>query len=140
MKLFMALLASVALAGQVDDIRKEPDPLKRFDRAIDAADGSAKLARQLVKDAGNRTELSGALTECREAVDLSLQSLRDTGKKPSKLGKQYKKGELRTRDLLRQLSELVLALGMDDRPAAEQTRDHIQLVHEDFLLGVMNGK
>jgi hypothetical protein len=140
MKLLFLTLAGAVLWGQVDEIRKEPDPLKRFDRAIDAADTLAKTARQLVKDGGSRTDLLAALTDCRAAVDLALKSLRDTGKKPSKLGKQYKKGELRTRELVRQLNDLVLALGIEDRPVAEQSRDHIQVVHEDFLLGIMNGK
>jgi len=38
------------------------------------------------------------------------------------------------------LKDLVTALSMDDRPAAEKVRDQAEVTHEEYLLGVMSGK
>lgn len=128
------------LRADVEEIKKEPDLIKRFDRSIDLAEAEAKVANTLVKENGSRTELMRSLTEIGSATKLALESLRETGKKPAKLGKQYKKGELKTQAIVRQLKDLVLALGIEDRPAAEKVRDEVTVTHEEFLLGVMTGK
>ncbi|MBI5085973.1 MAG: hypothetical protein HZB13_15420 [Acidobacteria bacterium] len=132
--------AALPLAGGLPEIRQEPDPLRRFDMALDHAGQQMKLARELVKEGGSRTELLQSLDEIAQAAGLALESLRSTGKRPAKLSRQYKKGELRTREMEKQLSELVRALSLDDRPAAEKTRERISTTHEEFLLGVMTGK
>jgi len=104
------------------------------------ADSTCALARQIVRDSGSRTELLTALDVTAEAAELSLKSLRDTGRKASKLSKQYKRGELRTRDIVRQFADIAAALNLEDRPGAEKLRDRVALVHEEYLLGVMSGK
>lgn len=134
------MAAPLLLRADVEEIKKEPDLIKRFDRSIDLAEAEAKVANTLVKENGSRTELMRALTEIGAATKLALESLRETGKKPAKLTKQYKKGELKTQAVMRQLKDLVLALGFEDRPAAEKIRDEVTVTHEEFLLGVMTGK
>ncbi|MBI5282445.1 MAG: hypothetical protein HY858_12240 [Candidatus Solibacter usitatus] len=134
------LVPAAPLAGGLPEVRQEPDPLRRFERALDHADQQTKLARDLIKYGGSRTELLKSLDEVAQAAALSLESLRSTGKRPSKLAKQYKRGELKTRGLEKQLSDLALALSLDDRPAAEKTRELVSTTHEEFLLGVMTGK
>ena len=138
----MALAAgSVSmLCADVAAIRKEPDPLRRFELALALAETQAKAARQLVKDSGSRTELMKMLEDVEAASVLSLESLQSTGKRPNKLSRQYKKGELKTLEILRILKDLVVALSLDDRPAAEKVRDRAEVTHEEFLLGVMSGK
>jgi hypothetical protein len=137
-----AILVGVPLLLRADvaEIKKEPDLIKRFERSIELAEAEAKVANTLVKENGSRTELMRALTEIGAATKLALESLRETGKKPAKLTKQYKKGELKTQAVMRQLKDLVLALGFEDRPAAEKIRDEVTVTHEEFLLGVMTGK
>ncbi|QOY87346.1 hypothetical protein [Paludibaculum fermentans] len=134
------LVGSSLLRADVEELKKEPDLIKRFDRSIELAEAEAKTANTLVKENGSRTELMRALTEIGAATKLALESLRETGKKPAKLTKQYKKGELKTQAVMRQLKDLVLALGFEDRPAAEKIRDEVTVTHEEFLLGVMTGK
>lgn len=134
-------LGSVSmLCADVAEIRKEPDPLKRFELALALAGTEAKAARQLVKDSGSRAELMKVLEELEAASVLSLESLQSTGKRPHKLTRQYKKGELKTLEILRSLTELVMALSLEDRPAAEKVRDRAEVTHEEFLLGAMSGK
>jgi len=137
--LFWAVLAPPGGEG-LEAIRKEPDHVRRFEQALDLSEVQAKAARQLVKDAGSRSDLEKLLEDVTGGASLALESLRNTGKKPSKLGRQYKKGELKTREIERMLSDLALALGVEDRPLAEKARDHVSITHEEFLLGVMGGK
>jgi hypothetical protein len=136
----VCLLAPMLWADDLDSVKQESDHIKRFERAITLAETETREARQLVKDAGSRADLISKMEGVAKAVSLSLQSLRDTGKRPAKLTGHYKKGELKSREILRQLNDLVLALGVEDRPVAERTRDEVSSVHEDFLLGVMTGK
>ncbi|MBN9657286.1 MAG: hypothetical protein J0H49_03860 [Acidobacteria bacterium] len=134
------IAAPSLLRADLEEIKKEPDLIKRFERSIELAEAQAKVANTLVKENGSRTELMRALSEIGAATNLALESLRETGKKPAKLTKQYKKGELKTQAIMRQLKDLVLALGFEDRPAAEKIRDEVTVTHEEFLLGVMTGK
>ncbi len=124
----------------LETIRKEHDHVRRFEQALDFSEAQLKAARQLVRDAGSRTELERMLEDVSGGAALALESLRETGKKPSRLGKQYKKGEVKTREMERMLNDLALALGVDDRPMAEKARDQVATTHEEFLLGVMTGK
>lgn len=139
--LLLALfLAAPALADSLDSVRKEPDLVRRGERALALADDLCGAARQVVRDSGSRTQLFETLQQAVEAAELSLSALKETGRKASKLSKQYKRGELRTRDIVRQLNDIAVALNIDDRPAAEKLRDRVSLVHEEYLLGIMSGK
>jgi len=137
-----ALLIATALlrADTLDSIRKEPDLLRRSERALEFASTETRALRDLIQGAGTRADLLAHLDELDASVKLSLQALRDTGRKPGRLSRQYKRGELLLRGLLRQMDDVVLALGVEDRPAAERVRDTLTNTHEEFLLAIMTGK
>lgn len=139
MRRFAALLTFLPLLAWADlsDIRKEPAPERRFELSIDRADTLLKETRSLA-DQGDIKKLADVLEDVAGACELGLQSLRDTGKRPSKLGKYYKKGELRTRDYIRRLENLENALNFDDRPLAAKAKNRVTVMHEEFLLGVMS--
>jgi hypothetical protein len=126
--------------ASLDEVKREPDLPKRAERAIEFAGGSIKRAQAVVKREGYRENLDKALKDTLDAIGLALESLHQTGKPARKLTRQYKKGELRTREYVRQLNDLANALSIDDRPAAEKARDQMQVFHEEFLLAVMGGK
>lgn len=136
--LMLALLA--APPASLDQVRAEPKLEKRSELAVEYAGVAVARARKTVTDSGSRAALEAALKEVVEACQLALDSLRETGKRPNKLSKQYKRAELRTRQYVKELTDLALALSLDDRPAAESARDRVQLLHEEFLVGVMSGK
>ena len=142
MKLLMALLSLALAVGaqSLDAVKKEPDPEKRSERAIEAADDALKTARALPANGGSMEELQKQMELVVGAVELSLRALRDTGKRPYKLTRFYKRGELRTGAMLRSLDQLIQALAFDNRPPAEQARDKLLVMHEEYLLGVMSGK
>ena len=137
--ILLAMLAAPPPAS-LDDVRKEPSLEKRSELAIEYAGTALARARKAVSESGSRAALEDALNETLTACQLALDSLRQTGKPPKKLGRQFKRGELRTRAYLKTLTDLVFALSLADRPRAEEVRDKIQLLHEEFLLGVMGGK
>jgi hypothetical protein len=138
--LLALVLAPAAPPESLDLVRKEPDLVRRSERALALADTLCTKARQIVRDSGSRTVLLETLEQTVQAAELSLSALKGTGKQASKFSRQYKRGELRTRDIVRQLNDISAALGIDDRPEAEKLRDRVSLVHEEYLLGIMSGK
>jgi hypothetical protein len=142
MKVLIALLCfSLCLAAaDLDAVKKEPDLEKRSDKALDAAMETLKEARALPTEGGSITDLEKDMDSMIEAVELSLKSLRDTGKKPNKLTRYYKRGELKTREMQRHLENLIQALAFDNRPPAEKAQARLNVLHDEFLFGVMSGK
>lgn len=136
-----ALVAALATPPvSLEEVRRESNLEKRSERALEYAEASLEKGLGVVKRFGPRSELESSLEEVVRACELSLESLRETGKRPGKLSKQYKRGELRTRGLIKEMADLAVAISVDDRPAVEQARDKVILLHEEFLLGVMSGK
>lgn len=134
-------LAPPALAAQdLEAVMKEPNLTRRSQRALEFAEREMAKAQKIVKEFGSRTELQAALDHVVEGSELALQSLRETGRPPRRLTREYKRGELKTRDFLRRLEDLEKALALDDRPMAEAALKRVTRIHEDFLSGVMGQK
>lgn len=142
MKVLITLLSFALCVGAADleAVKKEPDLEKRSDRALDLATEALKLARALPNEGGSIADLQKDMDTMVEAVELSLKSLRDTGKKPNKLTRFYKRGELKTRELQKQMENLIQALAFDNRPPAEKAQARLNVLHDEFLFGVMSGK
>jgi hypothetical protein len=137
------VLAFLAFAppppATLDDVSKEPSLERRSELALTFAERRMAEARTF-SAAGDAAKAFAALEDVAAASEYALRSLRETGKKASKLSRLFKKGELKTRDFLRKLESLIPALPFDDRPAGQKYKDRVQAVHEDFLLGIMSGK
>ena len=142
MKVLIALYCLTLCLGAADleAVKKEPDPEKRSDKALDAATEVLKQARALPTEGGSIDDLQKDMDTMIEAVELSLKSLRDTGKRPNKLTRYYKRGELKTREMQRQMENLIQALAFDNRPPAEKAQARLTVLHDEFLFGVMSGK
>ncbi|MDR3717757.1 MAG: hypothetical protein P4K98_03080 [Bryobacteraceae bacterium] len=142
MKVLIALfgLALCLGAADLETVKKEPDLQKRSNLALDAAMAALKDARALPAEGGSSADLQKDMDTMIEAVELSLQSLRDTGKRPNKLTSYYKRGELKTHEMQKQMENLVQALAFDNRPPAEKAQARLNVLHDEFLFGVMSGK
>jgi hypothetical protein len=138
MKLFVALLALAMTAPSLVEVRAIPDPLRRFNAAIACAEHQYAQARELVREFGSRQELESHLNDLADAYQLALDALKETGRKPSRLGRQYKKGEVSTREVERMLHEVALAVTLDDRPLVQRAHARVTAVHDEFLQGVMS--
>lgn len=134
------LLAAPPPPLTMESVRGESDPLRRFDRALKLAEARLNDAWKLVREGGARSTLEAAIGDVIGASELALESLRATGRRPGKLSRQYKRGELRTRGFEKGLQELSLAVGFGERERIERARQRLAAVHEQFLQGVMTGR
>lgn len=136
----LAVLTAAPPPRTLEDVRREGDPLRRFDQAIRLAEVRMKEAWKLVREEGSRSQFEATVEEVVESSQLALDSLRATGRGPGKLTRQYKRGEIRTRTFEKELRELALAVGFDERERVESARRRIAEIHEQFLNAVMTGR
>lgn len=139
----MAAVVVVALApppALLEDVQRQRDPIRRFDMALALARTRMAEARRLVRAGGSRSEMEGRLQDAARAAEIALESLRASGRKPSKLAKQYKRGEIQTRDLERAMEDLAMAVSFDERAVVDEIRKRVGRIHEEFLKGVMTGR
>jgi hypothetical protein len=143
MRRSLFLLALVSLAGaataDLSQIRQEKNPEKRADLAIDYADELARSLHKTYED-GDWQKAQAILVEIGDAVEFSYQSLRESGKNARKSPKHFKRGELKTREILRRLETFSNEMSVDDREPADKTRSRVQKVHDDLLADIMGTK
>jgi hypothetical protein len=132
------LLAGVVRAD-LGPAKAEPNLEKRSKLALDNAEQALKAARQEYAK-GDDARVAALATEIRESVELAGASLQETGKNPRKSPKWFKRAEIETRDLLRRLDAFQQEMSMADRGVLDPVKAKVQQVHEELLLGVMEGK
>jgi hypothetical protein len=122
MKALIALLGFALCLGAADleAVKKEPDLERRSEKALDAAMEAVKLARALPAEGGSLADLQKDMDAVIDAVELSLQ--------------------LKTREIQKQIDILIQALAFDNRPPAEKAQARMNVLHDEFLFGVMSGK
>jgi hypothetical protein len=142
----LLLAAALAFAPAIGTLRadlktalNEHDLGKRSKLALDNAFACLKTAREGYLH-GETAEVTAAAKELEESVDLAWDSLQSTGKNPRSSPKWFKQAEISTRDLLKKLDTLQHDLGFEDRPVLEKAKVRVQKVHDDLLLGLMEGK
>jgi hypothetical protein len=135
------LLGTVAAAAEVNlkTALAERDLGKRSKLALDNASRALKDARGAFEK-GDNEKLSAEIAEVQESVDLAYDSLKSTGKDPRKSPKWFKHAEIETRDLLKKVDTLQQDLNFQDRPMLDKLKARVQQVHDDLLLGLMEGK
>jgi hypothetical protein len=112
---------------------------RRSKLALDNAFACLKTARDAYQH-GETAGIAAAAKELEESVDLAWDSLKSTGKNPRSSPKWFKQAEITTRDLLKKLDTLQHDLGFEDRPLLDKAKARTQKVHDDLLLGLMEGK
>lgn len=134
-----ALFIGTPLHADLKRALAEPNLEKRSQLALDNAAVAYQAARAAYQS-GDNEKLSAAAAEILESVDLAHSALTDTGKNPRKSPKWFKKAEIETRDLLRKLESLQQEMGFNERPVLDKVKARVQEVHDDLLLGLMEGK
>jgi hypothetical protein len=127
-------------AADLAAVKTEPNLEKRARRALDNASAACMAAEDAYTKQGNPEQANAALDEVRQSVELADVSLRQTGKSPVKSPRQFKDAEIRTRELLRRLTDLRGAMSALDRDHIDEVRAAIQKIHDDLLAGIMGGK
>ena len=137
-----ALLAVAGTATLQADLKKalaEPDLEKRSKLALDNAFAAYQGARDAYQK-GEMEPVQAAIDEIEQSVDLAFQSLNDTGKNPRRSPKWFKSAELATRDLARRIASFQDQMSYTDRPLLDKVKARVQQVHDELLLGLMEGK
>ena len=136
--LLLACMTPVLQAG-LDQAMAEKNLEKRSKLALENAQQALAGAR-LAYAKGDSTKVPDFLKEVQQSVELAYTSLKDTGKDPRKSPKYFKKAEIMTREMMRNMNNFRDEMSVADRPLLDKVRDQVQGVHEELLLGIMEGK
>jgi len=134
-----ALLISTPLRADLSKALAEPDLEKRSGLALDNAASALKAARTAYQESDGEKFHTG-VAEVQESVNLAAKSLEETGKNPRKSPKWFKRAEINTRDLLRRVESFQLEMAFDDRAQLDALKARLQEVHDELLVGLMEGK
>jgi hypothetical protein len=140
--IFVALLALTGadvLQADLKKARAEPDLEKRSKLAMDNAFAAYQTARDSYQK-GELEQVRASIQEIGQSVDLAYQSLNATGKNPRRSPKFFKSAELETRELSRRLASFQDQMSYTDRTLLDGVKEIVQQVHDELLLGLMEGK
>jgi hypothetical protein len=138
-KFVLALVITVPLAlADITGVKSEPDPERRSELALTNADKAIDAARQAY-NGGDKDAEQAALTEVRELVDVSIESLESTHKAPRN-NKYYKRAELKVGALLRRLHSLRDEMAFDGRQSVEAVMKRLSDVHDELINAIMSKK
>jgi hypothetical protein len=142
-RFILAALIAIAGAGVLQaDLKKalaEPDLEKRSKLALDNAFAAYQAARDAYQK-GEMEQAQAGIDAIEQSVDLAYQSLSDTGKNPRRSPKWFKSAELATRDLARRIASFQDQMSYTDRALLDKVKARVQQVHDELLLGLMEGK
>ena len=112
---------------------------KRSKLALDNAAVALKAAREAYAK-GDNEKVAAASDEIQQSVDLAYDSLMKTGKNPRNSPRWFKAAEISTRELSKKLDTFQQEMDFADRPLLDKVRARVQQVHDELLLGLMEGK
>jgi len=112
---------------------------KRSKLALDNATAALKSAREAY-GRGDSEKVAAAAAEIEQSVDLAYDSLGKTGKNPRNSPRWFKPAEITTRDLSKKLDTFQRDMDFADRSLLDKVKARVQQVHEELLLGLMEGK
>jgi hypothetical protein len=127
------------LCADLAQVKAEPNLEKRSKLALDYAEQSLKEGRAAYGN-GDNAKATALIAQVREAVELAENSLKETGKNPRRSPKYFKKAEIETRALLKRVEAFQDEMNVADRPTLDPLRAKVQQVHDDLLMGIMEGK
>jgi hypothetical protein len=134
-----AVVAPVAVHADLKTVMAEQDLGKRSKLALENATAALKNAREAYNN-DQKDQLSSAVNEILESVNVASESLKATGKNPRKSPKWFKQAEIATRDLLKKMETLQHDMSFEERGVLDKARSRTQEVHDELLLGLMEGK
>lgn len=137
--LIFGLAPGWELHADLKQVMAEHDLGRRSKLALDNAGAALKAARAAY-ERGDTEKVAADIREIIESVDLASDSLNQTGKNPRNSPKWFKQAEIQTRDLLKRLESFQRDMNFTDRPMLDKAKSRVQEVHDNLLLGLMEGK
>jgi hypothetical protein len=138
MALAVLLLSGGWLHADLKRAMAESNLERRSGIALENAAAALKSARAAYEK-GDNDQVAKDAAEILESVELAATSLEQSGKNPRRSA-WYKKAEISTRDLSRRIQDFQDQMSYFDRPLLDKVKARIQEVHEELLLGVMEGR
>lgn len=132
------LLALFLAFGDLAAVKAEPNFEKRSELALEDANRAIDDARAAYQ-AGDIRKAAADLDEVREAADVSLQALENSGKQPRR-SKYFKNAEIKLRQMLRRLAGFRDEMSVEDRKPIEDATARLQEVHDRLLSEIMSKK
>ncbi|HUQ94910.1 MAG TPA: hypothetical protein VM120_24740 [Bryobacteraceae bacterium] len=123
-------------AGGLAAVRAEPNPERRYWKALEYAVTEIQDARKSYHD-GKSDAFHAAIGQVGAAVQLCDETLRSTGKNPSRNPKHFKRAELKIREILRRMAALENEAAVEDRPFVAKVRTDVQELHDELLMDIM---
>ena len=139
---FAALLALVGVQSIRADLKRalaETNLEKRSRLALENAKAAYQSAREAYQK-GDLDQVKTFATEIEQSVDLAYESLQQTGKNPRSSPRYFKSAEQETSQLTRRIEGLQEEMSYTERPMLDKTKARVQQVHDDLLLGLMEGR
>lgn len=125
-----------AAAGGAGCGAAEPRADKRYEKALDFASEQITVARKDYRD-GRIEQFRQCVENVGEAVKVCDQTLRGTGKNPSKSPKHFKRAEMRMREIIRRLTGLEGDVSVEDRGVIAKVKTSVQEIHDNLLFDIM---
>ena len=136
---FKILTLTSVLSADLKRALAEPNLEKRCGLALANAAAAYEQARAAY-ERGDNPQVAASADEILESVRLAHTSLTATGKDPRESPKWFKRAEIDTRNLLRKLDSFQNGMSFSDRSVLDKARATVQLVHDDLLTGLLQGK
>lgn len=133
------LAAAAGLHADLTKVQAEPNLERRSKLALENAGSALQAAREAYRD-GDNDKTTARIAEVQESVELAYKSLQQTNKDPRRSPKWFKSAEMATRDLLRRIDSFQQDMSFSDRSMLDKVKEKTQQVHDDLLLGLMEGK
>jgi hypothetical protein len=135
----MVFAATPGVSADLTNAKAEQNLERRSKLALENAAAELRAAREAYRS-GDSEKVAAHVAEVGESVDLAYESLKQTNKDPRRSPKWFKNAEISTRDLLRKLDTFQQDMSFNERAGLDQVKARIQQVHDDLLVGLMEGK
>ncbi|MEX2301537.1 MAG: hypothetical protein WD733_11405 [Bryobacterales bacterium] len=122
--------------ASLEEVRAERNAEKRSRLALEYAHATLDRAIATYAEGKQQAGLQ-LLLEIQQAAELSQESLKATGKIPSKSPKHFKRAEIETRKLLRELEAAERQVEFDHRQHVREVYDRVEEINRELLLGIM---
>ena len=137
--LFAAILLPCLLKADLASVKSESNLERRSERALDNASLAIDAARE-ASQKGSASQFETALQELQDSVELSFNSLQQTGKAARSSPKYFKRAELKTRALLKRLDTLESEIPYDERAKLAGVKKRLHEINDQLVLDIMTKK
>ena len=135
----LVLFSAATVSADAARVKAEPNLERRSALALDEADSMLTAARKSY-EGGQIEQFKSELHQTVELIDLSYESLEETGKNARRSPKWFKRAEQRLLYLRRKVDALHRDVTVDDRPFVEPVLTKVRDVHDQLLQEIMSKK